>query len=219
MSRATRILLLAGVIACLASGSFAAVHGEQIFFVGKCWRNGNPFSECRCTFNALKELPDNYRRLAVSWAHDNRTGFAVNVMYLIVAEARRVGGNRIKGIWDTSDPRKTIQAWVSGIGTVLRWAGSGIEVTTVAMNLAAEALPVVYDASAEFVKTRSILAGHCGRDDTFIVQVNNAREEAEKIAAKTISGTIDVVTDVTSNTLAPTAGAVDQLWSWLKSWM
>jgi hypothetical protein len=215
----TRILLLAGLIICVGSAALAAVHRDRLRFVGKCWGNGNQLSECTCTFNALQELPENYRSLAVSWAHDNRTAYAVNVMYLIVAEARRAGGNRIKGIWDTSDTKKTIQTWVSGVGKVLRWTASGTDVATVAWNLAAEILPVAYDATAEFLNTQTILASHCGRSQSFIVQINNARVEAEKIASALAIGTLDVAVDAGYRTIHTATTAAQRLCGWLTSWV
>jgi hypothetical protein len=197
----------------------AALHRDRLAFVGKCWHNGNPFAECSCTYSALAKLPENYRDLAMSWAHDNRATYAVNIMYLIVAEARRAAGNKAKAMWDIGDA-KTIQAWVSMVGAAVQWGGSHGDVTTAATRLAVEhGLPIVYGASAEFLNARGTLDEHCGRGDTWIVQVNKARVEAEKIAASLSQGTIEVVKDSGSKAAVMSAGALLWVWSWLKSWI
>lgn len=221
MSRRTKILLFVGLLTCVASASLAGVHRERISFVGKCWGNSNQISECLCTFNALEELPDNYRRLAISWAHDTRTAYAANVMYLIAAEARRAAVSRIKNTWDTSDTKKTIQAWVWRVASVIGWVALREAAPTVAANLApaTAVLPVVYDAGAEFVRARSILDQHCQNGETFIVQVNKTREAAESAAAELASGTMDIVVEAGSSTVRTSTTAAQRLWGWLKSWI
>jgi hypothetical protein len=156
----------------------------------------------------------------MSWAHDSSTAYATSVMRLIVAEAVRVGANRIKDIWDTPDREKQIKALVGAIVKIKSWASAGVDPTSVAVKVAAtEGLPIAYDGGTEFVKTRAILARRCGRTHTLIVQIDEARKESERIAGQITAGTTEIVTEAASTTVRASADAALWLWNWLKSWI
>ncbi len=215
-----RIFVVAGLAICVAGAALAAaaVNRERIWFVGKCWGNGNPVSECSCTFSALGELPENYRGLAVSWAHDTGTAYAGAVMYLVAAEAPRVTlGKKL----NTNEPRKTVQAWVWNVVRAIGWAPLRKAAPAVAANLApaAAVVPVAYDAGTEFTKARSALDRHCRGGSTFMTQVNETRDAAEKIAREFALGTMELATDTVAGTVRESGNAAARLWAWARSWV
>ena len=77
-SRRAALLAVAAMCVLVAAG-LAAVRREQIAFSATCWSNGNALPACVCVYNALDDLPGNYRDLAVSWAHDSGTAFALGM--------------------------------------------------------------------------------------------------------------------------------------------
>jgi hypothetical protein len=218
MSRRAAILILTALFVCGTSAAVAAAHLERISFVGKCWANGNQLTECACTFDALGELPKNYRALAISWAHDTRTAYATTVMRVILAEFLRAGTTRIKDIWAAPDREKRIGAWVSAIATVLGWSSSGTDALSVAATLAAEAGPIMYDVGADLLSARSTLDRHCARGESFVVRINKMRLVAEKVASELGTDTVDAAIRAGTPTVDVTMSAAQRFWLWLKSW-
>jgi hypothetical protein len=219
VSLKSKYWLLAGLIAAVAGALMVALQHNRAWFVAKCWNNGNQLSECFCTFDALAELPDSYRRLAASWAHDDSTTYAANIGYLVVVEAQRIGSSQIKAIFEAKDREKTINAWTWRVGKAMGWAALQQAAPKVAAKIGplAAVAPIAYDAGSEFLKARSVLDRRCGRSETIIVRIERAKEEAEKAAGMIMTGAADVVVETTSVTASATATAAERLWKWVKS--
>ena len=79
-------VLLAGFVCAAVTAAYAC--RERVTFVERCLRNGNQLTGCWCTFNALQELPENYRVLATSWAHDGGVTYASQLLTLAAWEVR-----------------------------------------------------------------------------------------------------------------------------------
>jgi hypothetical protein len=79
-------VLLAGFVCAAVTAAYTC--RERVTFVERCLRNGNQLTGCWCTFNALQELPENYRVLATSWAHDGGVTYASQLLTLAAWEVR-----------------------------------------------------------------------------------------------------------------------------------
>lgn len=174
MSIRTKIGLIAILTITLAIILLAWLQRERIAFVGKCWGNGNNFGACHCTYNALPELPDNYRDLAVSWAHTSGTAYAAGVAYLVAAETWRVGAKQLRQTADISDKGKILRRGMRMIAEKIGWLALQQMAPAAASVLGpvAAAAPLVSDAVNELATAQRVLGRHCGTGETFIVRLN-----------------------------------------------
>ena len=211
------------VTVCVAVAALAAVRREQIVFTAKCWGNGNALPVCACVYNAMAELPANYRSLAVSWAHDSGTAYAAGVMTLVAAETWRVASARLERLVNIADRKEAIRAWVWKTADTIGWMALREAAPTVAASLApvAAALPIVDDALGELAKAQAVVGRHCGTGKAFLVQVYETRaaaaEKLDALTALTIEAATTVAT-VGQVTAATGVTATARAWGWVRSW-
>jgi hypothetical protein len=214
-----KIVLLLVAAGCIPAVALAAAQRERIAFTAKCWSNGNGLPSCVCTYNALVDLPANYRSLAMSWAHDSGTAYATGVMQLIAAETWRVGSVRFERLANFRDREEAIRTWVWRTADAIGWAALKHAAPEVAGKLApvAAVLPLVDDALGEFAKAQDVLGRHCGTGKTFLVRVYETRRVAtEKLEALT-AATVEATKGAGIATAETTAGLSARLWGWAKS--
>jgi hypothetical protein len=208
------------VTVCVAIAALAVVRREKIAFTAKCWSNGNGLSACACVYEALSELPLNYRNLAASWAHDSGTAYAAGVMRLVAAESWRVASAQIERLAAIADRREAIRAWVWKTADVVGWMALREAAPTVAAGLApvAAALPVVDDALGEIARASAVMDRHCGTGRTFLVQVYETRKAAEEKLAALAALTLEAASAAGQATATSSAATTAWTWNWLRSW-
>jgi hypothetical protein len=220
MSFRTKILLPAGLLVCVGGGTLAGVQHERIAFVAKCWGNANPVAQCNCTFDALPELPNNYRDHAVSWAHDSGMTHAGRHLYLVWKEAVRIGGEKVAQTADLGDGKTAIG---SGLGWVARVIGlealkevaPGLEPTAAAI---AVALPLVDNAVEELAAAQRVYDRHCGTGSTLIVRLSDASRGVKRLAQALPGQSMDAATRAGAAAAEAARSATGRLWRWVKSW-
>jgi hypothetical protein len=218
----TALLLVAAAGIIVAGLSF--LRREQIAFAAKCWGNGNSLPACVCVYRALDDLPDNYRDLAVSWAHESGTSFAAGVMRLVAAETWRVTAARLDRLVTIGDRKEAIKTWVWRTADTIGWMALKQAAPTVAAGLApiVAALPIIDDAAGEYNKAEKAIGRHCWTRKTFLGRIYDTRlAAADKLEALT-TATLEVAADAakaagkaTSETGATTTVRV---FTWVRSW-
>ena len=224
LGRPKRVALLAVAAVCIVVAALALARREQIAFTAKCWGNGNQLPVCACVYNALAELPGNYRALAVSWAHDSGTAYAAGVMQLVAAEAWRVVAARIEHVPSIGDKRDAIRSWVWRTADAMGWIALREAAPSVAAYLssAATMLPVIDDAFAEFARAQAVVGRHCGRERTYLVRVYEARTAAGAKLEALTAVALDVAADAAQAGKASAergATTTVRVWTWVRSWL
>jgi hypothetical protein len=224
LRRLWRTALVAAAALIVVLSGLALLRREQIAFAARCWGNGNALPSCVCVYNALDELPGNYRALAVSWAHDSGTAYAAGVMRLIAAEAWRVSAARIERLVSIGDRKEAISTWVWKTADAVGWMALKQAAPTVAAGLApvVAALPIIDDAAGEYNKAEAAIARHCWAPKTFVGRIYDTRlAAAERLEALT-TVTLEVAKDAAKSTGKATAetGATTtvRVWTWVRSW-
>jgi hypothetical protein len=216
-------LVAVAAVGILLAG-LAAMRREQIAFTSRCWGNGNALSACVCVYNALNELPSNYRSLAVSWAHDAGTDFAAGVMRLVAAETWRVTSARIERLVSVGDRKEAIRTWIWNTADTIGWMALKQAAPAVAAGLApiVAALPIVDDAAGEYNKAEAVIARHCWAPKTFVARIYDTRLAAADMLEALTAATIEVATDAAKAAGKATAetGATTtvRVWRWVRSW-
>jgi hypothetical protein len=215
-----KVALLLVAAACILVLVLGIVRRDQVVFAAKCWSNGNRLPACVCTYNALPELPTNYRGLAASWAHDAGSAYAAGVMQLVAAETWRVSSAKIARLVNIGDRRQAIRAWVWRIADATGWAALQQAAPAVASYLApvAAVLPLVDDAIGEFSRAQEVLGRHCGTGKTFLVQVYETRKAAAEKLEALAALTMETAKDAGVATAETSANMAVRLWGWARSW-
>jgi hypothetical protein len=213
------------IVALLATVVAACwLQEERVSFVAKCWKNGNGLVACNCTFNALGDLPANYRDLATTWAHEGGMAFAGGVMRLIGAETLRIGSAHIGQLTDFKDREgreKAIRVWMQRVAKHIGWKALRNVAPTVAPAIASAdvALPIVVDAVEEAAKAQRIMGRHCGTEKSFIVRVSETRAAAMQMVDALSTRAIETAVDAGSAAVESGGNAMSRSWKWMKSWI
>jgi hypothetical protein len=217
------VLLTIAALSVVVAG-LAVVRREHIAFTARCWGNGNALRACACVYNALGELPGNYRDLAVSWAHDRGTAFAAGVMKLVAAETWRVTSARLERLVSIGDRKEAIQTWIWKTADTVGWMALKEVAPTVAAGLAplVATLPYLDDAVGELAKADTAIGRHCWRQPSFLTRIYQTREAAaDKLEALT-AVTIEVAKaagDAAGRTTTETGVITTvRVWTWVRSW-
>ena len=109
------------IVGLAGAGVAAYAQRDRLVFVERCLRNGNSFSGCRCTFNALPELPPNYRTLATSWAHDGAVTYASKLLTITAWEVLGATTARAQLIARRSGKTEIARAWLTGATSKMGW--------------------------------------------------------------------------------------------------
>jgi hypothetical protein len=219
-----RTTLVAVAAAGILLAGLAAVRREQIAFAARCWNNGNTLSVCVCVYNALDELPANYRGLAVSWAHEAGTDFAAGVMRLVAAETWRVTSARIERLVNIGDRKEAISTWIWKTADAVGWMALKEAAPTVATGLApiVAALPIIDDAVGEYSKAESAIGRHCRAPKTFLGKVYDTRlaaaDKLDTLTAATIEVTTEAARSAGKATTETGATTTVRMWTWVRSW-
>jgi hypothetical protein len=217
-------VLLAVAATGLLVGGLAAARREQIAFAARCWGNGNALHACVCVYNALDDLPGNYRALAVSWAHDSGTAYAAGVMRLVAAETWRVSAARIERLVSIGDRKEAISTWVWKTADALGWMALKEAAPTVAAGLApiVAALPIIDDAAGEYNRAEATIARHCWAPKTFVGKIYDTRlaaaEKLEALTAVTLAVAKDAAKAASKATSETSATTTVRVWTWVRSW-
>lgn len=213
------VLLTVAALGIFVAG-LAVVRREQIAFSARCWGNANALPTCVCVYNALDDLPRNYRDLAVAWAHDSGTAYAAGVMRLVAAETWRVSAARIERLVSIGDRKEAITAWVWKTADAIGWMALEQAAPTVAAGLApiVAALPIVDDAVGELTKANEVITRHCWTRKTFLERFKEIRQAAaDKLEALT-AVTLEVAMAAGKTTAETGATTTVRVWSWVRSW-
>jgi hypothetical protein len=215
-----KVALLLAAAACLGVAAAGIARREQVAFAARCWANGNRLPACVCTYNALAELPANYRALAVSWAHDSGTAYAAGVMQLAITETWRVGSARIARMGSAAEREQGIRSWVWRTGEAIGWTALQQAAPAVAAYAApvAAALPFVDDALGEFANAQEVLDRHCGTGKTFLVRIYETRKAAAEKLEALATQTTGVALETGRATAEAGANLAARMWHWTKSW-
>jgi hypothetical protein len=222
-SRRTALLAIVAMCVLVAAG-LAAVRREQVAFAARCWNNGNLLPSCVCVYNALDDLPGNYRNLAVSWAHDSGTAFAAGVMRLVAAETWRVTAARLERLVSIGDRQDAIRTWIWKTADTIGWVALKQVAPTVAAGLAplVAVLPIVDDAAGEFAKADKAIGRHCWSRPTFLARIYDTRtaaaarlEALTAVALEVAKGAAQTAGKASAETGATTTVRV---WTWVRSW-
>jgi hypothetical protein len=193
--RRWRGAVLVAMFAC-ASVTVAYACRERVAFVERCLRNGNQLAGCWCTFNALPDLPANYRTLATSWAHDGGVTYASQLLTLAASEVLTATTARTQlNVWRTGKA-ETARAWLTGAASKMGWRAARTAAPIAAAKLGPwiVAAPIVYDVGSQLLKARSVMGRHCGGTvDTFVMRVEAARLELEQIAQQASTSTLEAI--------------------------
>jgi hypothetical protein len=217
------VLLTVGVLSTLLAG-LAALRREQITFTARCWGNGNALPACACVYHALDDLPDNYRALAVSWAHEKGTAFAAGVMRLVVAETWRVTSARLEGLVSIGDRKQAIETWIWKTADAIGWMALKEVAPTVASGLAPviASLPFVDDVVGELAKADIAIGRHCATRPTFLTRIYQTREAAadrlEALTSVTLEAAKATGGTVGRSTTTTTVAMTVRVWTWVRSW-
>ena len=187
-------VLLAGFVCAAVTAAYAC--RERVTFVERCLRNGNQLTGCWCTFNALPELPANYRTLATSWAHDGGVSYASQLLTLAAWEVLAATATRTQlNVWKTGKA-ETARLWLTGAASKMGWRAARTAAPIAASKLGPwiVAAPIVYDVGSQLLKARSVMGRHCGGTiDTFVMRVEEARLELERIAQQASTSTLEAI--------------------------
>jgi hypothetical protein len=219
-----RTVLLAVAALAVVIAGLAVIRREQIAFTARCWGNGNALPACACVYNALGELPGNYRDLAVSWAHDRGTAFAAGVMKLVAAETWRVTSVRLERLVSIRDRKEAIQTWIWKTADTVGWMALKEVAPTVAAGLAplVATLPYLDDAVGELAKADTTIGRHCWRQPSFLTRIYQTREAAaDKLEALT-AATMEVAKAAggAAGKTTTETGVITtvRVWTWVRSW-
>jgi hypothetical protein len=202
----------------------AALRREQITFTARCWGNGNALPACACVYNALDDLPGNYRALAVSWAHEKGTAFAAGVMRLVAAETWRVTSARIERLVSIGDRKQAIETWIWKTADAIGWMALKEVAPTVASGLAPviASLPFVDDVVGELARADIAIGRHCSTQPTFLTRIYQTREAAadrlEALTSVTLEAAKATGGTVGKSTTATTVATTVRVWTWVRSW-
>jgi hypothetical protein len=195
--RKARLLGLLGASLLMLGGLAIRDRGE---FLARCVGNNNAVSACWCTFNALPELPDQYRVVAVSWAHDSSITYAGSVMTLAVSEVASAWRTQLRPLPDWSSKRKATHSLIWSAATAMGWTAAQQAAPVVAAKVAPWLImaPATYHVGSRFTRARAAMGRHCGGVvDTFMVRVENARLQLERSSAQVSAAargtTIDLI--------------------------
>ena len=213
-------LLAVAAMCVLVAAGLAAVRREQIAFSATCWSNGNSLRACVCVYNALDDLPGNYRDLAVSWAHDSGTAFAAGVMRLVAAETWRVSAARIERLVSIGDRKEAIRTWIWKTADAIGWMALKQVAPTVAAGLAplVAVLPIVDDAVGELTKADKAIGRHCWSRPTFLARIYDTRTAAAAKLEALTAVALEVATAAGQTTAETGATTTVRVWSWVRSW-
>jgi hypothetical protein len=217
------VLLTVGVLTTLLAG-MAALRREQITFTARCWGNGNALPACACVYNALDDLPGNYRALAVSWAHEKGTAFAAGVMRLVAAETWRVTSARLERLVSIGDRKQAIETWIWKTADAIGWMALKEVAPTVASGLAPviASLPFVDDVVGELARADIAIGRHCSTQPTFLTRIYQTREAAadrlEALTSVTLEAAKATGGTVGKSTTATTVATTVRVWTWVRSW-
>ena len=188
---------------------------ERVTFVERCLRNGNQLAGCWCTFNALPELPANYRTLATSWAHDGGVTYASQLLTLAVWEVLAATTARTQlNVWKRGKA-ETARVWLTGAAAKMSWKAARTAAPIAATKLGPwiVAAPIVYDVGSQLLKARSVMGRHCGGAiDTFVMRVEEARVELERIAQQASTSTLETILEGARK--MPSAVMMAGGWTW-----
>jgi hypothetical protein len=188
------VALLAGLVCVAATAAYAC--RERVTFVERCLRNGNQLPGCWCTFNALPDLPASYRTLATSWAHDGGVTYASQLLTLAAWEVLTATTARTQlNVWRTGKA-ETARVWLTGAAAKMGWKAARTAAPIAAAKLGPwiVAAPIIYDVGSQLLKARSVMGRHCGGTvDTFVMRVEQARLELERIAQQASTSTLEAI--------------------------
>ena len=105
----------------LAATSVAYLERERVYFVNKCYANGNNSFSCSCTFSALPKLSANYRDLAMSWAVDPGGAYARSVLYAVAAETLKATTGLSKELFGKAVDTRTYSSWLRAAAQSIGW--------------------------------------------------------------------------------------------------
>jgi hypothetical protein len=94
---------------------------ERVYFVSKCYANGNNLLGCSCTFSALPKLSGNYQDLAKSWAVDPAGVYARSVLCAVAAEALKATTGLSKELFGKATDTKTYSSWLRAATRGVGW--------------------------------------------------------------------------------------------------
>jgi hypothetical protein len=177
-----------------------------------------------CVYNALDELPGNYRDLASSWAHDSGTAFAAGVMRLVAAETWRVSAARVERLVSIGDRKEAIRTWIWKTADAMGWMALKEVAPTVAAGLAplVAVLPIVDDAAAELARADKAIGRHCWSRPTFLARIYDTRVAAAARLEALTTAVLAVASDAAqaAGKASAETGATTtvRVWAWVKSW-
>lgn len=206
-----RIALMGLVAAAVVSG---AVLRERAVFMSRCVTNGNAFTSCWCTFEALPDLPEDYRAVAVSWAHDSHMVYAGNVTMLAAREFMSVWRAQLRSLSNYRSKREAARSYVRSGAVAMGWAAATTAAPAVAAKLTPWLViaPATYKFGSNVTRARAAMGRHCGGVDTFFVRLDDARSKFERASRELAAASGTVVLNTIEATAETAATASISMW-------
>lgn len=190
----TRIALSTVLVLGFVGAALAGIQHARIAFIHECWSNGKPLAQCNCTFNALSELPENYRDHAIAWAHHSGLRYwMADGPFLIGKEAWRIVREKVTKASDFTDTNTMLRSGVRWIIQAialeaLKEVAPNVEPTAAVMVVV---LPAAWNAVEERAAAERVYVRHCGTSKSFVVWLSDIGKGSAKLLDKSAPRTID----------------------------
>ena len=92
---------------------FVVSQSDRRAFVAKCQENKKTYEDCVCTYSALEDMPESYRKVAHAWAHKSRFEHHAASLAFGASEFGKALRNQVSSITEDSSagPREAKSLW------------------------------------------------------------------------------------------------------------